>query len=338
VAAPDAKLDLAERERLMGERPGSELERRLAKLPDGHPSSSGYGDAAVSSERGDDNGEPDRVEPLTDAEWAEHLAEVETKLDKARAAGLTTYVQHTIDPANEFWSDEREKLHDEIVDDLYGRSETVPCEFQAVITGGLAGAGKTTILSDHAGFDLGRYFVINPDTIKEELARRGQTPRIEGLTPMETSGLAHEESSYIAKRLALRAQGEGKNIIWDITMSSEASTNGRIERLRAAGYTRIEGIFVDIPVEVSKRRADARHREGHEEFRAGRGLGGRHISAELRTAQVDDEWGSKNRRNFEQSKDKFDAWSLYDNSIDDRKAILVAAAEHRDHAKKEDGV
>jgi predicted kinase len=339
VAAPDAKVeDLAEHERLRNEQPGSDLEQRLAKLSDRHPSGDGYGDGGAPSGSGGGDGDPDRIEPLTDAEWAEHLAEVETKLDKAKADGLATHIQETIDPENEFWSDEREKLHDEIVDDLYGKSNGVPCEFQAVITGGLAGAGKTTILSDHVGIDLDCYLVINPDAIKEELARRGQVPRVEGLTPMEASGLAHEESSHIAKRLALRAQAEGKNVIWDVTMSSADSTTGRIDRLRAAGYTRVEGVFVDIPVEVSKRRADARHREDHEEFRAAHGLGGRYISNELVTAQLDDEWGCKNRRNFEQLKHRFDAWSLYDNSLDGRKPVLVAAAERQDHDEKEDGI
>jgi predicted kinase len=338
VAAPDAKLELAERERLRQEQPGSGLEERLAKLPEGHPSGPGYGDSASRPGGGDDNRKPERVEPLTDAEWVEHLAEVETKLDEARFEGLATHIQHTIDPENEFWSDEREKLHDEIVEDLYGKSKAVPCEFQAVITGGLAGAGKTTILKDHVGIDLDRYLVINPDAIKEEFARRGQIPRVEGLTPMETSGLVHEESSHIAKRLALRAQAEGKNVVWDVTMSSADSTTGRIDRLRAAGYTRIEGVFVDIPVEVSKRRADARHREDHEEFRAGLGLGGRYISTELVTGQLDDEWGCKNRRNFEQLKHRFDAWSLYDNSLDGRKPLLMAAAGRQEHDHKKDGI
>jgi predicted kinase len=327
VAAPDAKLDLAERERLMGERPGSELERRLAKLPDGHPSSSGYGDAAVSSERGDDNGEPDRVEPLTDTEWAEHLAEVETKLDKARAAGLTTYVQHTIDPANEFWSDEREKLHDEIVQQMYENSSNVPCERCAVLAGGLAGAGKTTVLKDHAGLDLSQYLVLNPDRVKEELARRGLIPSVDGLSPMEASDLAHEESSHITRRLATRALAEGRNVIWDVTMSRVESTEERIQELRTAGYKRIDGVFIDIPIEVSSRRAEARHREDQEAFRSGDGFGGRYITPSLILNQADEVWGSRNRGNFELVKEHFSSWHRYDNSIDGSDPVLVE--EHR---------
>jgi len=67
---------------------------------------------------------------------------------------------------------------------------------------------------------------------------------------MEASDLAHEESSHIAKILAQRAQASGKNLIWDITMSERSSAEYRIEKLRAAGYTRIEGVFVDIPLDT----------------------------------------------------------------------------------------
>jgi predicted kinase len=330
VAAPDAKLDLAERERLLGERPGSELERRLAKLPDGHPSSSGYGDAAVSSERGDDNGEPDRVEPLTDAEWAEHLAEVETKLDKARAQGLATDVQHTVDPRRVLWSAERESFHDSIVTDLYEKARDVPCDGKAFLAGGLPGAGKTTVISEHLGIDLSQYLRIDPDNVKEELGRRGLIPELDGLSPMEASDLVHEESSHIAKRLAQLAQSDRRNVIWDVTMSSPASSEKRIGLLRAAGYGQVEGVFVDIPLDVSARRASARHREGHDQYLAGSGLGGRYVPPETIRAQADDDWSSHNRRSFEQLKQRFDAWSLYDNSVDGHAPVLVDSSRSED--------
>jgi len=38
---------------------------------------------------------------------------------------------------------------------------------------------------------------------------------------------------------------------------------------------------------------------------------------------ADAEWGSGNRRNFEQLKSAFDAWSRYDNSVDGRDPVLV---------------
>jgi predicted kinase len=323
---PDAtgvRADTTGRERMRSERTGSGLERRLASLPDGHPSAAGY-----ASDRSGLVGpeQRDRVRPLTDAEYAEHVADVEAKLEQARASGLTTNIRCTIDPGREIWSDSRELAHDAIIASLCLQSRDVPCEGMAILAGGLAGSGKTTVLTDHADINPTRYLMINPDAIKEELARRGMIPILHGLSPMEASDLVHEESSHVARRLATRAMGEGRNVIWDITMSRRDSTANRISELRTAGYSQIEGVFVDIPVAVSLCRSEARHREGHEMYRAGVGMGGRYVTPELIADRADPNWGSQNRGNFELAKGRFDTWSRYDNSVDGRHPVLVEAS------------
>ncbi len=269
---------------------------------------------------------PDRLasgRPLTDREHAEHVADVRSRLADAHRAGLATHVRHTIDRKRRIWTDERAAVHNALVADLYAAASGGPCEYKAVVAGGLGGAGKTTVLVHHAGIDLTHFLVINPDNIKEEMARRGLIPHVDCLSPMEASDLVHEESSLIAKRLAHQAQADGKNVIWDVTMSKNDSTTMRIESLRSAGYTHVAGIFVDIPVEVSVRRADVRHREGHDAYRAGDGLGGRYLPPEVTRSLADDVWGSKNRRNFEQVKVRFDAWLVYDNSVDHQDPVVV---------------
>jgi hypothetical protein len=318
-AAVERGPDLAEPESPGFDRsPASGPERRLTQLPDGHPSAARYVDG---------RNRPEEVRPLTDAEHAEHIKEVEAKLDEARAAGLATHKVHTTDRANTLWSRERRMMHDEIVEYAYEAAAVVPCEGKALIAGGLAGSGKTTVLTDHAGIGRADFFVINPDEIKEEMARRGLIPEIYGLSPMEASDLVHEESSHIARRIAHRAQADRRNVVWDITMSKGASAHDRVADLRAAGYSRVEGIFVDIPIETSLERAEARHRLGHDQYLAGDGLGGRYVPADLIKAQSDETWGSLNRRNFESVKDGFDAWSRYDNAVDGRPAVLVEASE-----------
>lgn len=264
--------------------------------------------------------------PLTDAEHAAHVADVTARLADAQAAGLVTHALHTVDRGHEVWSYERRLVHDSLLQALYARAVDVPCEHWAILAGGLPGAGKTTVLGRRAGLDLPGFLAINPDLIKEELAKRGLTPQVDGLTPMEATRLAHEESSHIAKRLARRAQADGKNMIWDVTMSGADTCAGRITALRAAGYRRIEAVFVDVPVEVSLRRADARHRHGHDAYRAGAGAGGRYTPAELILAQADPQWGSVNRAAFELVKDTFTTWARYDNSVDGRAARLVAGS------------
>jgi predicted kinase len=330
---PPAADGLDDRDALP-ERPGhrDELERRLGRLPPGHPSSPVEDDGTprppepgLRCPESPDASPSDDADwrPLTDAEYAEHVTKVRDRLDKARADGLATESRYVTDPDSETWTAERRAGHNAIITDLYEAASDVPCERRAILAGGLPGAGKTTVLGQHAGIDRSQYLTINPDVMKEEMAKRSMIPEIAGLTPMEASDLAHEESSHIAKQLALRAMSEGKNVIWDITMASRESTEKRISEIRAAGYSRVEAIFVAIPEDVGIRRSEARHREGHDNYRAGHGLGGRLVPAEVIRSQADTEWGSSNRKTFEEVKPKLDAWLLFDNSVDGRAPELL---------------
>jgi signal recognition particle GTPase len=136
----------------------------------------------------------------------------------ARREGLATDKRYLDDEGT--WAPERQDAHDAIVNDIYRESANVPCEHQAIMAGGLGGAGKSTVLGQYANVDQSRYLTINPDDIKEQMAKRGLIPELSRLSPMEASDLVHEESSAIAYQLADRAMKDGKNIIWDITMSS----------------------------------------------------------------------------------------------------------------------
>ena len=301
----------------------ADLRERLTSLPPGHPSSPwderGAPRPPVSRLSETDHLEP----PLSDADYAAHVADVSGSLEAARAAGLTTDKLYAVGRHRDIWPDDRAELHHEILETVYQASAAVPCERRALLAGGLGGAGKTTLLDRHPGLDRTEFLTVNPDSFKEELAERGMVPTVPGLSPMEASTLAHEESSYLAWRLARRAMAEGKNIIWDITMSSAASTTGRIDELKANGYQNIEGIFVDIPVETSVARMGERHRRGHDIFLSGQGMGGRYVPAEVIRAQADPEYGSVNRRTFETLKGQFDSWTRYDNSISGRAPIIV---------------
>jgi predicted ABC-type ATPase len=299
--------------------------------PDDNPSGPGSGAPYEEPSKPSQDSAPsdDRTNPLTDKEWTEHLTEVRDGLDQARREGLESHLLYTIDPDHQSWSKDRRGLHDSIIHDLYSAAQNIPNQGSAIITGGLGGAGKTTVLTEHAGVDLSQYLIINPDDIKEEMARRAMIPDVQGLSPMDASDLVHQESSHLARQLALRAHADGKNLIWDITMSTEEGTVRRIKELRAAGYTQVDGLLVDIPVETSIKRADARHREGHDQYHKGEGLGGRYVPPEVIKCQEDAEWGSKNRKTFEAVKERFNDWSIYDNSVDGRRAVLVDSSRSR---------
>jgi Zeta toxin len=302
---------------------GTNLADRSCLLPAGHPSSpwAENGSARAPAPKLRDLEATART--LSDGDWSAHVRVVRTGLEWGLKEGWSTHERHAVSPQHGIWSPERAARQDAIVAGLYAAAAGVPCDWQAVIAGGLGGAGKTTALDQHAGIDATKYLTIDPDAFKAELARRGMVPEVPGLSPMEATALAHRESSYLARRLALRAMADGKNLIWDITMSCAQSAAGRVSELRGAGYQAIDAIFVDIPIETSVSRAESRHRRGHDSFVAGHGLGGRFLPAEVIRFQADPDYGSVNRRAFEVVKHQADRWSRYDNSVDGAGPALV---------------
>lgn len=307
------------------------LRQRLENLPPGHPSSPhDTPDSGLPDRRHADVDRRERTADysphFTDAEWADHVTDVRTRLEAAHIAGLATDHVYTVDPDKSRWARDRRLMQNEIVHSLYAEAAEAPSDHKAIIAGGLAGAGKTTTLGSHAGIDTSKFLTINPDRIKAEMAVRGMIPHVDGLSPMEASDLVHEESSYVAKQLASRAQADGKNLIWDITMSSRESTKRRIDELRASSYTDVKGIFVDLPIELSIERADSRHRTDENKYRLGEGSGGRYVPPDITAAQSDLEWGSRNRATFESLKSHFDGWVHFDNGTTGRDPVLVESS------------
>jgi len=202
------------------------------------------------------------------------------------------------------------------VNDLWERlgADKVPNDHRALVAGGLPGAGKTTTLSEFAGIRDGEYLVINPDDVKSLMAERGLVPKVEGLSPMEASTLVHEESSVIAKNLADRAMAEGKNIMWDITMGSPSGVESRLTSLREMGYTKIDSVFVDIPLETSMERVADRFRRGVDDYLNGAGYGGRFVPEDISTSLASEKYYSRNREVLEALRDQFDNVQVWDNS------------------------
>jgi predicted ABC-type ATPase len=250
---------------------------------------------------------------------------VERRLDAAERAGMSSEMLYTIDPEHKIWSKDRLAQRGRLTEDMYHASDDVPGDGRAVIAGGIAGAGKTTVLENFAGIDRSHYLTVNPDKIKEKMAERRMIPHVDGLAPMERSGLVHEESSQAASDLATRAYADRRNVIWDITMSRIESALKRIDNLREAGYTEVVGVFVDIPAEKSVERAASRHRHGLEDYRNGRGHGGRFLAPDLIWRQQTADGQTLNRKVFESLKPYFDRWMIFDNSVDGRSPVLVEA-------------
>jgi hypothetical protein len=249
-----------------------------------------------------------------DAALIENMSRLSTDNDGVN--GKT--IKHADGSTSVEWSKERAKLHREIVDTVYRRqAKTAKSEKKALFLGGLPGAGKSTSIKRIPGLNEDDYITINPDIFKEELAHRGLVPELEGLSPLERSGFVHEESSTMALMLAEKARRNNKNIIWDITMNKASSVHSRLNPLRESGYS-ANAVFVDIPFEMSQGRVEQRHRSGHLAYwrdTTGTHIGQRLVpSSHVATGKSKKGSTSANRDAFEDVKQHFDAYKLYDNS------------------------
>lgn len=262
------------------------------------------------------------------AAYQKHLAYASSVIDKLRATGKETHLLHakTTTGGELMWDADRAVIHREIIQEQLAAWENVPCDAEAIFSGGMGGAGKGTILkSEFLKIDKNNYATLNPDDIKEVLAAKGLIPQLDGLTPMEASPLVHEEASYITGQLAKVLIARRKNIIYDITMASYGSTKKKVDNLRNSGYKKIDAIFVDISTETSDSRAEARHLNGHNRFLKGVGYGGRILPKGLSAAQVpeDDSYRSLNAENFLKLKAEgvFASARAFDNNVDGRPPI-----------------
>jgi Zeta toxin len=176
------------------------------------------------------------------------------------------------------WKAERNRQQGQVVAELYRRGGELPRDHLAVIAGGLRGGDKPAVLAA-ASVDRARYLTVGVDTVLGELAARGLIPVVAGLSPMEAADLVHAEAQFAAKRVALRALADGQNLILDVSMASARSVTSWLSALRSAGYA-VTGVFADLGIEKSVRRSGAEHRRGEQEYRRGRGYGGRYVPPE----------------------------------------------------------
>ena len=257
---------------------------------------------------------PDHAADSGDSDWAwnAHVAYVEWAL------GATPTTEELFKEPDGRWAADRVRQHDALLDEYWQlyHGDSAPREGRAIIAGGVPGAGKTTVLKGQPAMQIQRYFNINPDDVKEVMVARSMIPGIAALSPMEASANAHEEASVLAKRLADRAYSQRINVVWDITMSTEASVRDRMTAMRNAGYGQIDGVFVDTPLETARSRVMQRWRRGQEMYWSGEGLGGRYVPGDFIDMSKPDRPGfsSRNQQIFEELRDRFSSTVEYDSS------------------------
>jgi hypothetical protein len=270
-------------------------------------------------------------EAFTENQYATHLNYAYLKTESLENRGINTENLHSTITADgdRIWSPERENLHHKIINSFQTQWADIPCNGEAVLSGGLAGGGKTTTLTNHTHYDLNNYAFLSPDDVKEAMSANGMFPEIRGLTPMEVSALGYEESCHITNMLFQDCLDKGLNLIFDTTMGSTASLDSKLNPLRENGYE-IRAVFVDIQISTSLRRSQERHRHGLNTYiMSGHGYGGRLLPRYAVKRQVAENpavTSSKNREIFNQYREAgwFVESHVFDNNVDGRAPQLIA--------------
>jgi hypothetical protein len=190
------------------------------------------------------------------------------------------------------WTGERARQQHRLVAGMYQAAAGAPRERRAAIAGGLPGADKAAEL-DRAGLDRSRYLTVSIDAVLDRMAGAGLIPaaghhpgsshagrgqEANGSSPLARAGQVHAEAQYLAKRVLLRALVDGRNLILDISLASWRAAEAWTYALRFADYE-MTAVFAAIGVDEAVREAEEARRRGEEEFRRGRGYGGRVIPA-----------------------------------------------------------
>jgi hypothetical protein len=130
------------------------------------------------------------------------------------------------------WNPERFRQQGRLVADLYERAAGVPCDRRAVLAGGLPGADKADALAQE-GVSAAAFLMVSVAGVLEEMAARSLIPVVARLSPMEAADLALAEAQFVAKRIAMRAVADGRDVILDISMASEQSVVSWLAALRS---------------------------------------------------------------------------------------------------------
>ena len=229
------------------------------------------------------------------------------------------------------YNEEREKLHNEILNELKERYQNVLCEGKTAFSVGLSGAGKTTVLKKE--IDLEEYVTINSDDIKEIMAEKGLIPKLKGLTSIECCSFIHEESSYLADRFFKQMVEQRKNIIFDSTGSDLNNLEKKLELCHRYGYNNKDSnfVFIDVSIDTAKRRTMDRYIHGiKENMMDSNSLGGRYIKNDVleKNRSRNSKFNSKNAENFYIISNinqtfKGCKFSHYNNDVDGRPPIKI---------------
>jgi hypothetical protein len=176
------------------------------------------------------------------------------------------------------WTAGRNQQVGELIAEVFQSAGPVPREYRAVIVGGPPGADKAAAL-EQAGVSPSQFLAISVGDVLTRMAARGLIPAVAGRPPLAGAELVHAEARHVAKRIALVAVNDGWNAILDVTLASLPFAESWTYALRFADYW-VTALYAGLDPAESVRRSAAGYQHGEDEYRQGRGFGGRPVPPE----------------------------------------------------------
>lgn len=229
---------------------------------------------------------------------------------------------------------ERQKVHDEIVQDFF--KDKIPQEGKATMTmsGGGPASGKSFIEKEvRKQFGDDTTITVDPDKIKEMLP--GYTDM--AIETDDAAGHYHEESSALAKRIYQYAIDNNLNVVYDGTGDGSVnSVKKKIKAARDAGYE-VNGRYVTVDVDGPSGalvRNEARYQKGVERFENG--------ESDVPPRKPKEEHVRKIHSDVSdivpEVYDMFDNFELYDNNVPrNQKSVLIGKSKRGGAITLEDG-
>lgn len=295
--------------------------------------------------------------PMDDERWTEHYNHVNHVLDNLyqKKQDSRSWYGTTDAEGKVTWNKDRKAKYARLIaaylageraggkDEWVDPIDTVPTNRQALILGGISGAGKGWTIKSNPRIRINRpdYWISNVDDLKELAAdpRFGliptdeEFPELKGLSNMERTPLIHYEMDELLDSIVKDQMRQGRNIIHDGTMAGRNSTMKRVRAMKEAAY-KLAGAFIRVRPEDSARGIADRQRSGHQKMLDEQGAiaaglkepdylpvfhGGRPVPGYVSQTQVLPNGRTVNEENFDfltQDPSIFDnGWIKLDNSF-----------------------
>jgi len=153
------------------------------------------------------------------------------------------------------YTEERQRLHEEIVDSLFAGKERPSGQPEFLVMGGGSASGKSSVIRSGQVKEPDGAVTVDSDALKGELP---EYPAMVKSKESRAAAYTHEESSDVAKMAMKRSLDEGYNTVLDGTGdSSLEKLKSKTEAARAAGH-RVRAVYLTVDTEEAIRRSDAR--------------------------------------------------------------------------------